>query len=332
MFGTVFPQEHLFRNLKIGLSESFILEDRADDVKYTIVQKPKCYNGTEYYPVDPVTHGCREGDELPLLCPYVSLTPDDAEDTNLPAFHQGCGEASGTLTKSKGDEIDEWIIDLAVPCFEGQCDQGYYDWVKNINCQADPWVFDLPIGDEHKIFGCDLWVEVNSVSRNYIDKVDIGDETSEAGHNLSWWGPVEPDVHGGGWGEIAPGNCRVIYASSDNGDGTTDAYLTLDFGPEPTDGERYLVLRNLDGQALYDNFDVYLNDQKYAYYVGNSDQTETWKTTYAKINEIMPSIIEIRLVSTNAEWGLWSTYGQVGFDWIMTTNTIPDGAQELLYY
>src|SRR3989344_5136550 len=49
-FGTVFPQEHLEKTLRVGLSDSFIAEDRVDDVEYFIRQKPKCgitpQNGT----------------------------------------------------------------------------------------------------------------------------------------------------------------------------------------------------------------------------------------------------------------------------------------------
>jgi uncharacterized protein YegL len=40
-FGTVFPQEKLFKSFDIFLSESFLAEDRVDDVDYVIKQKPK---------------------------------------------------------------------------------------------------------------------------------------------------------------------------------------------------------------------------------------------------------------------------------------------------
>src|SRR3989344_2903050 len=41
-FGTVFPQEHLNKSLRVALSQSFQDEGRVDDVKYFIRQKPKC--------------------------------------------------------------------------------------------------------------------------------------------------------------------------------------------------------------------------------------------------------------------------------------------------
>ncbi|MBD3282302.1 MAG: hypothetical protein GF387_01715, partial [Candidatus Portnoybacteria bacterium] len=51
MFGTVFPQEAIDKNVKIVLSDSFIEEERVDDVSYYIRQKPKprpeSYTGDE---------------------------------------------------------------------------------------------------------------------------------------------------------------------------------------------------------------------------------------------------------------------------------------------
>lgn len=40
-FGTVFPNETVFRDMTVALSESFMSERRVDDVEYKIVQKPK---------------------------------------------------------------------------------------------------------------------------------------------------------------------------------------------------------------------------------------------------------------------------------------------------
>src|SRR3989338_2228720 len=41
-FGTVFPQEELDATFPVVLSQSFLDEDRVDDVEYIIRQKPKC--------------------------------------------------------------------------------------------------------------------------------------------------------------------------------------------------------------------------------------------------------------------------------------------------
>ena len=46
------------------------------------------------------------------------------------------------------------------------------------------------------------------------DSVDIGDPTSEAGHNLQDWGPIEPATNGGYWGGI--NDCRATWTSADS--------------------------------------------------------------------------------------------------------------------
>ena len=119
-YGTVFPQEELDRLFDISLSRSFLTEDRVDDVKYIIRQKPKCawtwHDGEEAnlsntatghivigadgsVKIDcgeaPVVEGLPEDavwGPLPSLCPYLSKHKGaDADEPNeivIPAFHQ----------------------------------------------------------------------------------------------------------------------------------------------------------------------------------------------------------------------------------------------------
>ena len=114
---------------------------------------------------------------LPSLCPYLSKHGDNAPDNDgdMPPFHQPFtvnvdevlwNDTKGRLAKSEQDEHDRWIIDLAVPCFGGHCAQ---DWAKfvhdhNPDPAVNPDDYDQDIANEHKIFGCDLWVEVSDVS------------------------------------------------------------------------------------------------------------------------------------------------------------------------
>ena len=92
------------------------------------------------------------------------------------------------------------------------------------------------------------------------DMVDIGDVSSEAGHNLLSWGPIEPDTHGGDWGGIATDpespdkKCRLTY---DKGGGDTDpaAYVTL--WPTGKGSIQYIKVRVMDGIAD-DSFKVYV--------------------------------------------------------------------------
>lgn len=172
MFGTVFPQEKLYEDLTIIMSESFFFEGRVDDIDYVIKQKPKprpeferqigiaearkwCHDnfpGFEFYP-----RGWTEyliNCYVPL-CPYLSKMPDGepANDIGLRPFHQMNAVANGRLAKSEQDIEDIWTIDLDVPCFEGYCAQ---DWIH--------YGWELPYDLESEVFGCDLWIEVTGIS------------------------------------------------------------------------------------------------------------------------------------------------------------------------
>ena len=112
---------------------------------------------------------------LPSLCEYISKHP--VESTNdglgLDSFHKPFwvengsifwNDTPGLLSKSQQNITDNWLIDLAVPCFGNHCAQDWEDFVHRINPNALPanqWI--QPIENEHKIFGCNLWVEVNGV-------------------------------------------------------------------------------------------------------------------------------------------------------------------------
>lgn len=123
---------------------------------------------------------------LPLLCPYLSKHPDGLDDRSEPstndvglkAFHEigtttqsgwDWNDVIGRLAKSENDTVDNWVIDLAVPCFGDYCAQDWAEFIGGHNeaeeVYADNWV--QPIENEHKIFGCDLWVEVTGVSCDY---------------------------------------------------------------------------------------------------------------------------------------------------------------------
>jgi hypothetical protein len=119
---------------------------------------------------------------LPSLCPYLSKHKGDEDrqeqETQLDAFHIpytvnpdgsiSWNDAKGYLTKLDQDVADNWKIDLAVPCFGNYCAQDWASFVESHNTtqdtqeEADSWT--QPIENEHKVFGCDLWVEVSGVS------------------------------------------------------------------------------------------------------------------------------------------------------------------------
>lgn len=198
-FGTVFPQEQLDLFVDVSLSQSFLDEDRVDDVDYHIRQKPKCglpipqTDPVEYSDFAQVTDGlqgefiCPEGYvQLPLLCPYLSkheMTTDGTEqenDAGLDSFHGPIAnldwtqavaiayDVKGRLIKAAGDIADQWKIDLKTPCFTQHCAQDWENYVLGINPDPGPGLtpadYVQPIANEHQIFGCDLWLEVTGIS------------------------------------------------------------------------------------------------------------------------------------------------------------------------
>jgi len=64
------------------------------------------------------------------------------------------------------------------------------------------------------------------VCHTLCDSVDIGNPTSEAGHNLQDWGPIEPATNGGNWGGI--NDCCATWTSSDQNTWAT-VDLTCEF-------------------------------------------------------------------------------------------------------
>jgi hypothetical protein len=146
------------------------------------------------------------------------------------------------------------------------------------------------------------------------DMVDIGKLTSEAGHNLVGWGPIEPATSGGNYGGID--DCRAIYAPEDN---DVSASLELDFGYCSCEC-MVLNMRHLDGIAK-DAFEVYIYpvgsarpDTAYYVYAGNDNTSEIWYETRIQVTVTGRQVVEF--VSTEDPWYGWGTYGQVCFDLI----------------
>jgi len=207
-YGTVFPQEELDLPFDVRLSGSFLEQTRVDTVDYVIRQKPKCVLVED---VDLPQFGLVTEDEqgtfacedeenydiLPLLCPYLSKhettgdpqnvpgDPGDNDSQGINAFHGLPGlwnlattlatQVAGQLWSTVGDVGDTWNIDLRVPCFAGDLDQGGFvdqcaqDWDDFViresgdpQINPDDYVLDPDL--EHEIFGCDLWLEVTDIS------------------------------------------------------------------------------------------------------------------------------------------------------------------------
>ncbi len=187
-YGTVFPQEYFETSFFITFSSSFSATDQRRDrgVDYVIKQKPECVTPEGTHPQvgedEDGSFVCPEGSTMmPLLCPYLSKHPDNNpstgpnanNDTSIPAFHDPFATSSyaiGRLVKFNtngttigNDPSDTWTVDLPVPCFGGECAQDWADFVHSQNPAANPNDYMADPADEHKFFGCDLWVEVTNI-------------------------------------------------------------------------------------------------------------------------------------------------------------------------
>jgi len=157
-FGVVFPEEVKSKTFQVDLSDSFLAEDRVDDVHYKLVQKPKpkanayetIYPGS--YPGGKVAAlYCLEDLQDPQyedycyldLCSYLDKTSNEGE---------GDVEASADLAKSKNDIEDTWNVELDTPCIEGYVPLAEINECKTIEKEGD--------------YGCDIWVEVSGISEN----------------------------------------------------------------------------------------------------------------------------------------------------------------------
>lgn len=151
-----------------------------------------------------------------------------------------------------------------------------------------------------------------------LDYVDIGNPTSEAGHKLAGWGPVEPATHGGSWGGIAPGDCRVIWEP-----GTGDLYRSASFkmSVKKKCAANTLKLRGLDGLAN-DSYVVFVNKKLvYWFWAPHPGKTksEEWFTDTIDLTTPFPGglkgKVDVVIVAISPAWTGHGTYGQVAFDW-----------------
>ena len=179
-FGTVFPGQYEEHDFTISLSQSFLDQDRVNRVEYIIKQKPKprpeSYDGDGPFDDHFAAHVfClnKQGDDpqadnydadyytycYRTLCPYLSKLPKTAEsgDVGVPSYYQGdtCStpspeHGSGVLSQQPDDASDIWTIDLKVPPIEGSV--------------AQDWPDSCPVLPESGVYGCDIWVEVTTIT------------------------------------------------------------------------------------------------------------------------------------------------------------------------
>jgi hypothetical protein len=146
----------------------------------------------------------------------------------------------GTLVyqyQAQGGDPEDWIphtIDLTP--FEMQCCGPH---TIKIDCVNGPWEYFNPYG-QLAVDTIALYCEPEGAGMDPIlcDSVDIGNPTSEMGHNLVGWGPIEPATSGGGYGGI--NDCRPTWFYEDPQNDASWAEVTLtceDCYEPPVDGD-----------------------------------------------------------------------------------------------
>jgi hypothetical protein len=155
-----------------------------------------------------------------------------------------------------------------------------------------------------------LGLVLNGSSQSLLDGVNIGDTTSELGHNLTEWTNI---WSGCGW--CGPdGNMRLIWGDGGETCATANnwASVTLDAGIE---NGKALKVVHLDG-AADDGFNVYVNDDLVGTYV-DQFPSNTWTATDFDISSVhYTGVLTIKFEATAPAWGGCGTYGQVAFDMI----------------
>ena len=159
-----------------------------------------------------------------------------------------------------------------------------------------------------------LVLNVSSQSPVLLDSVNIGDTTSEAGHNLlEWSDPWVSPGWGGNYGGGDDGTFRLLMGPGDGCTGHEDAYFTMSAG---SDCAYKLVLHHLDGSQP-DDFDVFILDGAVYNSIGSyAQQTtgETWETSEYYFS-LRSGDIHFKLVATSPVQGWCLNWGQVAFSW-----------------
>lgn len=126
-------------------------------------------------------------DEVPNLCPYLSLSSTDGETTET-GFEKNIHNfnAYGELNKPV-DETDAWQLSISAPCFEGECPSDY---------DEDLHGAPLPQSMKGKTFECNLYLSPNEPPpqvRNIVNpKIALADNGGNTIHVTAKLGGAVP--------------------------------------------------------------------------------------------------------------------------------------------
>lgn len=148
----------------------------------------------------------------------------------------------------------------------------------------------------------------SSCPPSLLDSVNIGNLTSETGHNLQGWTNIWA-----GYGWSGPdGNMRLIWG--DGGEPATPEYnwasVDLDAGCKTA---LSLKMQHLDG-AADDGFNVYVNNTLVGTYV-DQYSSNTWTSTVFDLSAWnFTGLLTVKLEATAPMWRWGHIYGQVAFN------------------
>ena len=152
--------------------------------------------------------------------------------------------------------------------------------------------------------------EVTAIPEN-LDEINIGDVTSENGHNLAGWSNawVKPGWGGNYGGGSDDSSFRLLMGPGDGcGEGYQSAKLELNAGANYAN---QITFEHLDGSQT-DSFDVYVNDKKVGHYAHISSGNEVWATSTFNF---LPAtgLIKVELIATEPQSDWCADWGQVAF-------------------
>jgi hypothetical protein len=155
-----------------------------------------------------------------------------------------------------------------------------------------------------------------TASLDVIDEVDIGDPTSESGHNLADWGPAL--TPSSGWGGAASGilgsddkDLRVTWGPSEDENGQS-ASLTLTTGDYV--GTTLNIIA-LDGIAD-DSFEVYIDGDLIFEYQSDPSTTEYWVKHGIPVYVNPGMTVTLTITATGDGWSHRTTYGQLAISYV----------------
>lgn len=167
-----------------------------------------------------------------------------------------------------------------------------------------------------------------SENKNFsqIDKADIGNAESEAGHEIFGWSPVNMAGSFGGCQRGVVCNYRQLIECPCS-DAERNATVVLHAGNKAVHS---LTVRHLDRETKNESFDVYLGDVKIAGWQDNETvESEFWRETTLNVSSYnLSGDITLTFRATDAISSDCKKYAQVSIDWISINSCSAPSAPE----